>query len=103
MVDAAAELATSKDKTGYLLGLDMPTYISVMKYAENSALRKHFYTAYASRGAQANEHNNEEVIREIVNLRLERANLLGFESHAALTLSKRMAKTPRRYSSSSTT
>jgi Zn-dependent oligopeptidase len=94
VVDAAAELATSKDKTGYLLGLDMPTYISVMKYAENAALRKHFYTVYASRGAQANEHNNEEVIREIVNLRLERANLLGFESHAALTLSKRMAKTP---------
>lgn len=93
-IDAAAEAARRKDKEGYLLGLDMPTYIAVMKYADSGALRKHFYTAYASRGAAANEFNNEQVVTDLVNLRLERAQLLGFASHAALTLSKRMAKTP---------
>jgi len=93
-IDAAAEAARQKDKEGYLLGLDMPTYIAVMKYADSSALRKHFYTAYASRGAGSNEFNNEQVVTDLVNLRLERAKLLGFDSHAALTLSKRMARTP---------
>ena len=93
-IDAAAQTARQKGKEGYILGLDMPTYIAVMKYADSLYLRKHFYTAYASRGAGSNEYNNEEVVTHLVNLRLERAKLLGFESHAALTLSKRMAKTP---------
>ena len=95
VIAAAAEAAKEKGLEGYWMGLDMPTYISVLKYAEQRTLREHYYRAYASRGAKDNEHNNEEVIATLVNQRLAKAKLLGFESHAALTLSKRMAGTPQ--------
>ena len=94
VLDQAKSAGADKGKSGYVLGLDMPTYISVMKYAENRALRETFYRAYATRAAKENENNNESVISELVNSRRAKAQLLGFDTHAALTLSKRMAKTP---------
>ncbi len=93
-IASAASLAEEKGKKGYVFGLDMPTYISIMKYADNAALREEMYRAYGTRAAKDNEYNNEENIQELVNTRLAKAQLLGFDSHAALTLSKRMAKTP---------
>ena len=93
-IASAASLAEEKGKQGYVFGLDMPTYISIMKYADNAALREKMYRAYGTRAAKDNEYNNEENIQELVNTRLAKAQLLGFDSHAALTLSKRMAKTP---------
>ena len=93
-IASAASLAEEKGKKGYVFGLDMPTYISIMKYADNVALREKMYRAYGTRAAKDNEYNNEENIQELVNTRLAKAQLLGFDSHAALTLSKRMAKTP---------
>ena len=93
-ITSAASLAEEKGKKGYVFGLDMPTYISIMKYADNAALREKMYRAYGTRAAKDNEYNNEENIQELVNTRLAKAQLLGFDSHAALTLSKRMAKTP---------
>ena len=94
-IASAAALAEEKGKKGYVFGLDMPTYISIMKYADNAALREKMYRAYGTRAAKDNEYNNEENIQELVNTRLAKAQLLGFDSHAALTLSKRMAKTPQ--------
>ncbi len=93
-IASAASLAKEKGKQGYVFGLDMPTYISIMKYADNAALREKMYRAYGTRAAKDNEYNNEQNIQELVNTRLAKAQLLGFDSHAALTLSKRMAKTP---------
>ncbi len=93
-IASAASLAEEKGKKGYIFGLDMPTYISIMKYADNAALREEMYRAYGTRAAKENEYNNEQNIQELVNTRLAKAQLLGFDSHAALTLSKRMAKTP---------
>ena len=93
-IASAAALAGEKGKKGYVFGLDMPTYISIMKYADNAALREEMYRAYGTRAAKENEYNNEQNIQELVNTRLAKAQLLGFDSHAALTLSKRMAKTP---------
>ena len=93
-VNSADSLAQEKGKEGYVFGLDMPTYISIMKYADNAGLREKMYRAYGTRAAKENEYNNEENIQELVNTRLAKAQLLGFDSHAALTLSKRMAKTP---------
>lgn len=90
----AKNAAEEKGVEGYWMGLDMPTYMSIMKYASRPELRELYYRAYASRGANKNEFNNEEVIKTLVNQRLAKAQLLGFESHAALTLSKRMAGTP---------
>ena len=95
VITAAAVAAQEKGLEGYWMGLDMPTYISVLKYAERRELREHYYRSYASRAAKDNEYNNEEVIKTLVNQRLAKAKLLGFESHAALTLSKRMAGTPQ--------
>lgn len=94
-IASAASLAEEKGKKGYVFGLDMPTYIGIMKYADNAALREKMYRAYGTRAAKDNEYNNEENIQELVNTRLAKAQLLGFDSHAALTLSKRMAKTPQ--------
>ena len=94
-IASAASLAEEKGKQGYVFGLDMPTYISIMKYADNAALREKMYRAYGTRATKDNEYNNEENIQELVNTRLAKAQLLGFDSHAALTLSKRMAKTPQ--------
>ena len=94
-IASAATLAEEKGKKGYVFGLDMPTYISIMKYADNAALREKMYRAYGTRAAKDNEYNNEQNIQELVNIRLAKAQLLGFDSHAALTLSKRMAKTPQ--------
>ena len=93
-IASAASLAQEKGKEGYVFGLDMPTYISIMKYADNAALREKMYRAYGTRAAKDNEYNNEQNIQDLVNTRLAKAQLLGFDSHAALTVSKRMAKTP---------
>ena len=93
-IASAASLAEEKEKQGYVFGLDMPTYISIMKYADNAAIREKMYRAYGTRAAKDNEYNNEQNIQELVNTRLVKAQLLGFDSHAALTLSKRMARTP---------
>ena len=93
-IASAASLAKEKGRPGYVFGLDMPTYISIMKYADNVALREKMYRAYGTRAAKDNEYNNEQNIQELVNTRLAKSQLLGFDSHAALTLSKRMAKTP---------
>lgn len=93
-VEAAKSLAKERNKEGYVFGLDMPTYMSVMKYSNSSSFREHFYRAYSTRAARDNDFNNEENIKEIVNTRLRKAQLLGFNSHAELTLQRRMAKTP---------
>ena len=93
-VEAAKSLAKERNKEGYVFGLDMPTYMSIMKYSNSSSFREYFYRAYSTRAAKGNAFNNEENIKELVNTRLNKAQILGFSSHAKLTLQKRMAKTP---------
>ena len=93
-IDAAESLAKSKNKEGYLITLDYPSYIPFMKYAENRELRKKLSLAFGAKGFSQNEYNNETLIKEIVDLRLKRANLLGYQTHAHFTLEERMAKSP---------
>ncbi len=92
-IEAAEQLAKQKDKEGWLVTLDYPSYIPFMKYADNRALRKKLSLAFGAKGFQQNEFNNEQLIKDIVRLRYERAVLLGYESHAHFTLEERMAKT----------
>ncbi len=93
--EAAAHLAEEKELTGkWIFTLDYPSYIPFMTYATNRALREKMYKAFSSKAFQANEHNNEENIHRIVSLRAERAQLLGFKSHADYVLAERMAKNP---------
>ncbi len=92
--EAAAALAKSKDKEGWLITLDYPSYIPFMKYAENRELRKELSLAFGSRAFKGNDRDNQNNVLDIVNLRHERAQLLGYETHAHFVLEERMAKSP---------
>jgi peptidyl-dipeptidase Dcp len=94
--EAAAAAAKAKKKEGWLFNLQGPSYGAFMKYADNRELREKMYRAYTSRGFQKNDHNNEEIIRQIVNLRLEEAKLLGYKTYAEYVLAERMAETPKK-------
>ena len=93
-MEAAAQLAKAKKKEGWMFNLQGPGYIAFMKFAEKRKLREEIYKAYNSRGYHKNSNNNEETIRKIVNLRMERAKLLGYPNHAAYVLEQRMAESP---------
>nr|WP_299070644.1 M3 family metallopeptidase [uncultured Allomuricauda sp.] len=92
--EAAVQLAKSKDKEGWLITLDYPSYIPFMKYAENRALRKELSLAFGSKGFHKDELDNQENVLKIASLRYERANLLGYKTHADFVLEERMAETP---------
>ncbi len=94
--EAAKLLAQQKDKNGWLITLDYPSYIPFMTYAENRELRKKLSIAMGKKGFQKNDHNNEEIVLQIVKLRHQRANLLGYNSHAHFVLEERMAETPEK-------
>ncbi|WP_071797449.1 M3 family metallopeptidase [Labilibacter marinus] len=91
---AAAEIAKNEEKEGWIFTLQYPSYVPFMKYADNRALREELYMAFATRANHNNEHDNKEIVTKIVNLRLEKAKLLGYENHAQFVLEERMAKTP---------
>lgn len=93
-LETAKDLAEKAGKEGYIFTLQYPSYLGFMKYAKNRNLRKKMAIAFGKKGFQENEHNNEKIVLEIVSLRLERANLLGFETHADFVLQQRMAKKP---------
>ncbi len=88
--NAAAERAKAKGKTGWLIDLSAPSYIAFMKYATNRDLRKELYVAYNTR-CTSGEYSNLENVREIANIRLAIANLLGYKSYADQVLKERMA------------
>lgn len=67
-----------------------------LTYSKNRELRRQIYTAYTMRGDNDNERDNKEICSEIYKLRLRRANLLGYKTHADLILSTRMAKSSER-------
>ncbi|MAU16521.1 MAG: peptidase M3 [Muricauda sp.] len=94
--EAAAQLAESKGKKGWLITLDYPSYIPFMKYAKNRELRKELSLAFGSKGFHNDELDNQEIVKQIVNLRHERANLLGYKTHAHFVLEERMAETPEK-------
>ncbi|MDE3741533.1 M3 family metallopeptidase [Maribacter polysaccharolyticus] len=94
--EAAAQMAKSKNKEGWLVTLDYPSYIPFMKYAKNRELRKKLSMAFGSKGFYQNELDNQENVLKIANLRHERAVLLGYETHAHFVLEERMAETPEK-------
>lgn len=92
ILDAAQQLAQEQGKDGYVFNLQFPSYVPFMKYAAHRGHRKTMYEAYMRRGYQSNEYNNVENIQELTRLKNQRAQLLGYEHHAAFTLEERMAK-----------
>lgn len=92
--EAAADLAKSKSKTGWLFTLDFPSYMPFVTYVEKRELRKEMAISFGKKAFQNNEYNNEEITKKIVALRHERANLLDYETHAHFVLEERMAQNP---------
>ena len=92
--EAAADLAKSKNVSGWIFTLDFPSYVPFVTYIENRELRKNMAISYGKKAFQNNEYNNEKITLKIVALRQERANLLGYETHAHFVLEERMAQNP---------
>lgn len=95
LIESAEEVAQENGHDGnWVFTLHNPSLLPFLQYADNRELRKEIWKAYKSRGYNDNEHNNEEIIKEIVNLRREKAQLLGYKNHAEFKLEKSMAGSP---------
>jgi peptidyl-dipeptidase Dcp len=92
--EAAKQLATSKDKKGWLFTLDYPSYIPFMTYADNRDLRKKLALAAGAKAFKSDALDNQEHVLEIAKLRHEHAKLLGYNTYADFVLEERMAETP---------
>ena len=99
VIEAAKETAASHDKEGWVFTLDHPSYLPFVTYADNRELRKKMVLAFGAKGFQQNAYNNEQNVLQIVKLRHERANLLGYASHANFVLEERMAENPEKVKS----
>ena len=88
---AYAQTAKERSKENYIVTLEAPSFIPFMKYCKNRELREQLYRAYNTQCTHDNEYNNLDIVKKLVNLRLELAQLLGFETAADYVLTKRMA------------
>jgi oligopeptidase A len=86
--------ANENKKKGWLFTLDFPTYIPLMQYADNRQLRQDMYYAYATKASELSNKklDNTSHINEILKLKLQLANILGFEDYASMSLTTKMAK-----------
>jgi oligopeptidase A len=98
-IDRAAADAREANQAGWLFKLDQPTYMTIMTSAENEQLRRDIYEAWVTRGSEmgpsAGRFDNGPIIAEVLPLRHELAQLLGFKNYADYALATRMAKSPR--------
>lgn len=94
LIDNAAEAAAAAGQQGkWLFTLHNPSVMPFLQYAENRNLRQKMYEGYINRGNNNNENDNKEVVRKLVEARIEKANLMGYHDYATLALETRMAKT----------
>ena len=98
-VQTAREQAAFEEKEGYKLTLKMPSYLPVMQFADSGAVREILYRAYSTRAsdqapAEFSQFDNSSVIREILALRLEEAQLLGYRNYGEVSVVAKMAKSP---------
>ena len=97
VLQTAREAAQAAEKTGWLFTLKAPSYLPVMQFADNRDLREKLYRAYATRASEFGkpELDNTPLMDEIVTLRAEEAQLLGFANFGELSLAAKMAETPQ--------
>ncbi|PZU81472.1 MAG: peptidase M3 [Chryseobacterium sp.] len=88
------EDAKEKDLEGYVITLQYPSYLPAMTYAENRELRKELALANGKKSFDGGEFDNQNLIKEIVKLRQEKAELLGYKNYADFVLEERMAQSP---------
>lgn len=96
LVDAAAMMAKQKGKEGWVITLDAPMYIPFMKYSDRRNLREELFKAFNSRCFKGDQYDNQKIVKRIAELRLKKANLLGYSNYAKLVLEERMAETPEK-------
>lgn len=95
LVSAAADVAKAKGKEGkWVFTLSNPSVMPFLQYADNRELRKNIWDAYQKRGNNDNDNDNKDILIKIANLRLEKAKLLGYASHADYVLEEAMAANP---------
>lgn len=95
---AARQAAEQKEREGYLFNLEYPSFFPVITYCDNRAFRQEIYQAYITRASdifvEGEQWDNQDIMNEILDLRLELANLLGFDSYAHYSLATKMADKP---------
>ena len=95
-IEAARSLAKSQEKEGWTFTLDYPSYVPFVTYANNRKLRKKMAIAFGAKGFQNNEFDNQEIVLKIAKLRFDRAQVLGYATHAHFVLEERMAESPEK-------
>ena len=95
-IEAARSLAKSQEKEGWTFTLDHPSYVPFVTYANNRELRKKMAIAFGAKGFQNNEFDNQEIVLKIAKLRFDRAQVLGYATHAHFVLEERMAESPEK-------
>ncbi|GAA4465655.1 M3 family metallopeptidase [Nibrella saemangeumensis] len=99
VVAAAADDAKKRNLTGkWVFTLQNPSVMPFLQYADNRNLREQIYKAYLERGNHNNAQDNKVIMASLVALRAEKAQLLGYDNHAAYVLEESMAKTPAKVS-----
>ena len=98
-IETAQLLAASKKLDGWIFTLDFPSYLPFITYADNRELRKEIAIAAGKKAFQDNEYNNSAITLNIAKLRYQRANLLGYDTHADFVLEERMAQNPTKVKS----
>lgn len=91
--EAAAATAKAKGKEGWIFTLSGPSLNGFLTYADNRALRQTLHKASATKACKGNELDNQDIVKQIITLRHQRANLLGYENHANFVLEEHMAST----------
>ncbi|WP_337867036.1 M3 family metallopeptidase [Ignavibacterium sp.] len=95
VIKAASELAEANGLKGkWAFNLQRPSWTPFLQYSQRRDLREKIYKAYINRGNNNNEFDNKEIIKQIIQLRIEKAKLLGYETYAHFKLEKNMSKTP---------
>jgi len=97
--EAAKQLAESRNKEGWLITLDYPSYIPFMTYADSRELRKELAIAAGAKAFHSDAFDNKENVLQIAKLRFQRAQLLGYKTHSHYVLEERMAKSPEQVES----
>ncbi|MDC9724557.1 MAG: oligopeptidase A [Gammaproteobacteria bacterium] len=97
--DMAAQFAKRDEVEGWVFTLDFPSYMPVMSYADDRDFREEMYTAFATKasdqGPSAGKWDNTEIMTDILKLRHELAQLIGFDNHAQRSLATKMAQSPQ--------
>jgi len=98
-LEMLASFAEAREKEGYVVTLEIPSYLAILTYADNRELRQEVYTAYTTRaselGSDQGKFDNGEVMAELLKLKNQKAKLLGYNNYAELSIETKMAETPQ--------